>query len=992
MLSGRYPSDEFAELRPRLTWDRLQHTGSTAREGAKRVAIINGGTIPDRGLYGVFLAGERGPGARVGELDEEMVFESRVGETFLLGASTWRIEEITHDRVLVSPAPGEPGKMPFWKGDAAGRPLELGPRHRRAGAHAAADAAGRGGRTARARPRSRPAGGREPAPLPRRSGQRRRRRARRPHDPHRAVPRRARRLADLRALPVRRPHPRAVGDGGRRARASAKPASTSRRCGPTTGSWCGSRRRTSRRIRSCCCRLPTKSRRSSCGSLARRRCSRRSSARPPPGRCCCRNAGPAAAARCGSSASAPPICWRVASRFGSFPMLLETYRECLRDVFDMPALVDTLRRIETPEIRVGDRRLDDGRRRLPRRCCSATSPTISTTATRRWPSGARRRWRSIRRSCASCSATPSCASCSTPTRSTTSSGSCSSSTKIAARAVGRRRPRPAAAARRSDGEEIAARSRDSTRAAARRDLTRDAARDPRQHRRRAAGHPGRGRGRYRDALGVPLPPGLPESLLEPAPHAARDLARRYARTHGPFTTTEFAARYGLGRATAEALLKELVGRRAACSRASSGRAGSGREWCDPDVLQIAAAPLAREAAPRGRAGRASGARPADHELAGRRPAARRDSMRCSTRSTPAGRAAVRVDPRDRDPAGADRGLQPGRSRRAHRRRRGRVGGPRAARRARRPAGALSDRSPGAAARVRRRSRSSRRASSAILDHLERNGASFFAALHEAAGGGYPGETVDALWDPRLARRAHERHVPRAARVHAAARATQRRKPRSPPATSPATPAVPQPPASRRRSAEGRWSLVGERIGGDGAPTESVDRAGAAAALALRRAHARSGGRGRHPGGFSARLRRAESDGGCRADPPRLLRERPRRDAVRAAGGARSAAVAARTRPTSPRSSCSPPTDPANPYGTISKWPASSDGERRRGRGPTRSVGSLVVLVNGALARLHQPRRPTAAGVPARGRAGAIDRSRALAASRAARRGAGRWRS
>ncbi len=125
MLSGRYPSDEFAELRPRITWDRVAGTVS-GRENAKRVAVINGGTIPDRGLYGVFLVGA-GPGAaRVGELDEEMVFESRPGETFVLGASSWRIEEITHDRVLVSPAPGEPGKMPFWKGDRAGRPLEFG--------------------------------------------------------------------------------------------------------------------------------------------------------------------------------------------------------------------------------------------------------------------------------------------------------------------------------------------------------------------------------------------------------------------------------------------------------------------------------------------------------------------------------------------------------------------------------------------------------------------------------------------------------------------------------------------------------------------------------------------------------------------------------------------------------------------------------------------------------------------------------------------------
>src|SRR5262245_10565988 len=125
MLSGRCPSDEFAELRPRVTWDRVSGT-VTAREGARRVAVANGGTIPDRGLYGVFLLGAPPGAARVGELDEEMVFESRVGERFVLGASSWRIEEITHDRVLVSPAPGEPGKMPFWKGDRAGRPLELG--------------------------------------------------------------------------------------------------------------------------------------------------------------------------------------------------------------------------------------------------------------------------------------------------------------------------------------------------------------------------------------------------------------------------------------------------------------------------------------------------------------------------------------------------------------------------------------------------------------------------------------------------------------------------------------------------------------------------------------------------------------------------------------------------------------------------------------------------------------------------------------------------
>merc|ERR1712025_302716 len=109
MLSGRYPSERFGELRARLTWDRIEGT-LRPRKGARMLAVANAGTIPDRGLYGVFLASSDKP-VRVGELDEEMVFESREGDVFLLGASSWRIEEITHDRVLVSPAPGQPGKM-----------------------------------------------------------------------------------------------------------------------------------------------------------------------------------------------------------------------------------------------------------------------------------------------------------------------------------------------------------------------------------------------------------------------------------------------------------------------------------------------------------------------------------------------------------------------------------------------------------------------------------------------------------------------------------------------------------------------------------------------------------------------------------------------------------------------------------------------------------------------------------------------------------------
>ncbi|HSS31960.1 MAG TPA: DEAD/DEAH box helicase [Solirubrobacterales bacterium] len=121
MLDGRYPSDRFAELRPRIVWDRTNGT-MHGRKGSRQLVVTNAGTIPDRGLYGVHLP----DGRRVGELDEEMVYEARPGQTFLLGASTWRIEEITRDRVIVTPAPGAPGAVPFWRGDGIGRPAELG--------------------------------------------------------------------------------------------------------------------------------------------------------------------------------------------------------------------------------------------------------------------------------------------------------------------------------------------------------------------------------------------------------------------------------------------------------------------------------------------------------------------------------------------------------------------------------------------------------------------------------------------------------------------------------------------------------------------------------------------------------------------------------------------------------------------------------------------------------------------------------------------------
>ena len=220
MLSGRYPSEQFAELRPRLTWDR--HTGLlTARPGAQRLAVTSGGTIPDRGLYGVFLAEGDGPGRRVGELDEEMVYESRVGDIFVLGSTSWRIVDIGRDQVLVLPQPGAPGRIPFWKADKPGRPAELG---RALGAFvremgsAATSADVREVAAARARLSAIGLDAfavRQPAGLPVRAGGQHRDPARREDPAGGTVPGRTRRLADRRALALRGRRARTLGAGDR---------------------------------------------------------------------------------------------------------------------------------------------------------------------------------------------------------------------------------------------------------------------------------------------------------------------------------------------------------------------------------------------------------------------------------------------------------------------------------------------------------------------------------------------------------------------------------------------------------------------------------------------------------------------------------------------------------------------------------------------------------------------------------------------------------
>ena len=306
MLSGRYPSTAFAELRPRLVWDRATDE-LTGRPGAQRLAVTSGGTIPDRGLFGVFLAGaERA--ARVGELDEEMVYESRVGDVFLLGSTSWRIEDITPDRVLVSPAPGAAARMPFWKGDPLGRPVELG---RAIGARLRTlvkqddEAAA----TRCASRRARRVGGRQPGGLPARAAR---------GDPH---------LPDDRTVLVERFRDElgdwrmavhcvlgarvngAVGAGDRPPAGRAVRRRRPGACPPTTASWCGCRTPpTSRPAPTSSRSTRRRSRRSSRSRSARRRCSPPGSASARPGRCCCPAATRAAASRCGSSASGRRSC------------------------------------------------------------------------------------------------------------------------------------------------------------------------------------------------------------------------------------------------------------------------------------------------------------------------------------------------------------------------------------------------------------------------------------------------------------------------------------------------------------------------------------------------------------------------------------------------------------------------------------------------------------------------------------------------------------
>jgi ATP-dependent Lhr-like helicase len=954
MLAGRYPSDEFAELRPRITWDRVRNR-LTAREGAKRVAVANAGTIPDRGLYGVFLTGAPPERARVGELDEEMVFESRVGEAFLLGASTWRIEDITHDRVFVSPAPGEPGKMPFWKGDQPSRPLEFG---RAIGALV---------RQLRSQP---PAAALD--------------RLAREHDLDRqAAENLLQYLAEQHAAAGHVPDDRTIviercrdelGDwrvcllsplGGRVHAPWAMAASA--RVRDTTGVdvqtlWGDDgfvvRFPETDEPPDATLLLPPSAeiealvvRQVSATSLFAGRF-REAAARAlllPRRRMGMRT--PLWQQRKRAS-----DLLAVAAKFGSFPMLLEAHRECLRDLFDLPALVETLGEVERGTLKVAT---VDSVQPSPFAAALLFGYVANYLYDGDAPLAERR---------------------------------------AQALAIDQKQLRAllgdAELRELLDAEAVAAVERElQALEPSRRVRTADALHDlllrigdlsRGEVGQRAAGDAeamldalvtanraieltvaGEGRvvavedvSRFRDALGLALPPGIPAALLAAVADPLGDLVLRYARTHGPFTTRAVAVRLGLPPADVEGPLKRSV---------SSGRLHEGaftpggheREWCEPGVLsQIRRRSLARLR---------RAVEPVDPPALARlvttwqgvtRRRSGLDALLDTVESLQGAPLAASILERDilpariegYAPANLDTLLAAGEV--------VWVGVEPLGDRDGRIALYLTDhlsrlrRPPDAGAVPQDDERAQ-----AIVSFLHAQGASYFAALHEAAGGGYPRETVATLWD--LAWRGivtNDSLQPLRAFLTADAVEKEERRRNRPPAGL-----AGRPFRSRRQvppAAEGRWSLVASRL----RPASDTEWRAAITQQLLTRyglvtrdvAAAES-----VPGGFTLVY-----------DVLRSLEERGRIRRgffVTGVGAAQFALPAALDLLRSLRQPADEAervvlaaSDPANPFGAILAWPdpdaeppspdtPGQDGDSVPRRTPSRMVGARVVIVDGRLA-------------------------------------------
>ncbi|MDT9592581.1 ATP-dependent helicase [Nocardioides zeae] len=584
LLAGRYPSDEFAELRPRVVWDRVSGT-LTARPGAQRLAVTSGGTIPDRGLFGVFLVGaEAGsPGRRVGELDEEMVYESRVGDVFALGATSWRIEDITHDRVLVTPAPGVPGRLPFWRGDAPGRPTELGAAvgalHGELGAVAPAKA------TALAQRRGLDAfaAGNLVAYV----GEQREATGSLPTDRTLVLERFRDELGDWRlvlhspyGVPVHAPWALAI-NARLRERFGVDGQAHAADDGivvrlPDTGedppgadvvvfdpdeleqlvtAEVGSSSLFASRFRECAARALLLPRRD-------------------PGR----------RAPLWQQRQRAAQLLEVASKYPSFPIVLEAVRECLQDVYDLPGLLELHRRIGTREVQVSDVE-------TPAPSPFARSLLFGYVAQFVYEGDsplAERRAAALALDPALLAELLGRAEL----RELLDPDVVQEVEAELQRLPEERRARDAEAlvdVVRVIGplttDEAAARSKEPDAVSAWLDGLAEARRVVQV---RVAGEERwavvEDVARLRDALGVAVPPGVPQVFTEPVEDPLGDLVARYARTHGPFTTGEVAGRLGLGGAVVASVLSRLAGD----GRVVEGEfrpGGSGSEWCDAEVLR-----------------------------------------------------------------------------------------------------------------------------------------------------------------------------------------------------------------------------------------------------------------------------------------------------------------------------------------------------------------------------------------------------------------------
>ncbi|GAA2092269.1 ATP-dependent helicase [Streptomyces albiaxialis] len=608
MLAGRYPSDAFAELRPRLVWDRVAHTVS-GRPGAQRLAVTSGGTIPDRGLFGVFLAGAdpKKGGGRVGELDEEMVYESRVGDVFTLGTTSWRIEDITRDRVLVTPAPGVPGRLPFWKGDQLGRPLELG---RALGAFLR-EVGSLPPEKAQERLSASGMDDLAVSNLLAYLGEQREATGHVPDDRTIVVERFRDELGDWRivvhspfgaqvhapwalaigarlterygmdaqvmhaddGLVLRLPDAELMGldlfddplgepgEGSPSKELSVDPDQPPLGVGDVlfdkdeinqiVTDQVGGSALFAARFRECASRALLLPRRS-----------------------------PGKRTPLWQQRQRAAQLLQVASEFGSFPIILEAVRECLQDVFDVPGLTELMGDVESRRVRMVEvttpepspfarsllfgyvaQYLYEGDSPLAERRAAALSLDSRLLSELLGQAELRElldadvlrelerelQWLTEERRCKDTEGVADLLRLLGPL----------TTAELAERGAEASWPEELEAARRAIRVRIAGQEHWAA--------VEDA-------------------GRLRDALGAALPVGVPEAFTEPVPDPLGDLLARYARTHGPFISADAAARFGLGTAVADGALQRL----AAGGRLVQGEfhpSGVGQEWCDAAVLR-----------------------------------------------------------------------------------------------------------------------------------------------------------------------------------------------------------------------------------------------------------------------------------------------------------------------------------------------------------------------------------------------------------------------